>query len=51
MNIKTPLLNYSKSFDYCSDVPCEKETQQIASDAKRLCGIDGSEWLHRIFIA
>ena len=36
---------YSKDFDYCSDVPSEKEAQQIADDAKRLCGIDGSEWL------
>lgn len=36
---------YSKDFDYYSDVPCEKEVQKIAGDAKRLCGIDGSEWL------
>lgn len=36
---------YSKDFDYCSDVPSEKDAQRIADDAKRLCGIDGSEWL------
>jgi hypothetical protein len=36
---------YSKGFDYYSNVPSEKEAQQIANDAKRLCGIDGTEWL------
>ena len=42
---------YSIDFEYCSDVPSEKEAKQIADDAKRLCGIDGSEWLmecHRL---
>lgn len=36
---------YSKDFNYYSHVPSEKEAKQIADDAKRLCGIDGSEWL------
>lgn len=36
---------YSQNFDYCSDVPSEEEAKQIADDAKKLCGIDGSEWL------
>ncbi|SNS84956.1 hypothetical protein SAMN05446037_10241 [Anaerovirgula multivorans] len=36
---------YSKKFDYYSDVPSEEESKQIADDAKKSCGIDGSEWL------
>lgn len=36
---------YSKDFDYSSDVPSEEEAKQIADDAKKLCDIDGSEWL------
>lgn len=28
-----------------SDVPSEAEAEKIADEAKRLCGIDGSEWL------
>jgi hypothetical protein len=36
---------YGRSISYRSDVPSETEAKQIAEDAKRLCGIDGSAWL------
>lgn len=36
---------YSKSLYYYSDVPSEKESRQIADGAKRLFGIDGTQWL------
>lgn len=36
---------YSKKFDYYSDVPSEEESKQICDDAKKSCGINGSEWL------
>jgi hypothetical protein len=36
---------YTSEIDYCSVVPSETEAKQIVEDAKRLFGIDGSEWL------
>ena len=36
---------YTKDIDYCSDVPSAEEAKQIAETAKRLFGIDGSNWL------
>lgn len=35
---------YNRNFVYYSDVPSKTEEKKIAEDAKRLCGIDGSEW-------
>ncbi|MEA5049179.1 MAG: hypothetical protein VB034_11315 [Eubacteriales bacterium] len=37
---------YSKPFLYESAVPSEEEANRIASEAKTLCGIDGSNWLN-----
>lgn len=36
---------YTRGLDYYADVPAEAEAKQIADDAKRFCGIDGSDWL------
>lgn len=36
---------YTRKINYCSDVPSETEARQIADTAKKLFGIDGSDWL------
>ena len=39
---------YSKEMTLCAEVPSLEVAKQIASEATRFCGIDGSEWLAEV---
>ena len=39
---------YSKETTLCAEVPSLEVAKQIASEATRFCGIDGSEWLAEV---
>lgn len=42
------LAMYSKTITLCSDVPSYKLAFNIAADAKKYCGIDGTSWLAEV---
>ncbi len=39
---------YSEEMTLCAEVPSLEVAKQIASEAKELCGIDGTEWLAEV---
>lgn len=39
---------YSRNISLLANVPSYEEAEHIAEDAKRYCGIDGSEWLQEV---
>lgn len=42
------LAMFSKSITLCSDVPSYNDALDIADDAKKYCGIDGTSWLAEV---
>ena len=43
-----PIKMYSTNITLCANVPSLKRAEQIAEEAKRYCGIDGTEWLQEV---
>ncbi len=43
-----PLQMYSKEMTLYAEVPSMEAAEQIASEARQLCGIDGTEWLTEV---